>query len=142
MGKATFTAPAPLVAALPAERGTCAEPRSAANKVKSTRLLSLGGSLWGQEQPKAMSCQAGSPVLCATLAAQYTPPLNVLLQWHRSFWMCAILCSVHTPMTTEVHVRADRNSHTLEGCRGCVNFLAPVCLPCSTITGTTEHEEL
>lgn len=86
-------------------------------------------------------CQAGSsPVLHATLTAQHTPPVNLLL--HRDFWMRAILCSVHTPTTTEVHVWPERNTHTLEACKGCVNFLASLCLPCSTIIGNAEYEEL
>lgn len=115
------------MAALPAERGTCAKPRSAAkdDKVKSTRLFSSGAVCGGRSSQR--QCPAGSPA--ATLTAQYTPPLNLLLQWHRGFSLCPVLCSVHTPTTTEVHIWTDRNSHTLEGCRGCVSLLAPVCLP-------------
>lgn len=120
---------------LPAERGTCAQPRSAANddKVTSMGLFSSGGSLWGQEQPKAMS---GAP--CHTCSTMHSSDFAVAL----GFLMCAILCSVHTPMTAEVHIWTDRNTHTWEGCRGCVNFPAPVCLPCSTIIRTADHEEL
>lgn len=61
-----------------------------------------------------LACQAGSsPVLHATLTAQHTPPVNLLL--HRGFWMCTTLCSVHTPMTIEVHIREQREKHPHSG---------------------------